>query len=257
MYGIIISFGILASLLVGERLVRQKNLDLDVFWGSSLWAIVGGVVGARIYHVVEFWSFYSQDPVTVLFIHKGGLGIYGAILGGIISLVTYFKFKKQSFIDYLDLSAVVIPLGQSIGRWGNYVNMEVLGSPTDLPWGMFVPPKYRPEHLANNDIFHPIFLYESLLDIMLFFCLLLLYRRKTMLEKNGTFRKPLYSLKGFFTLAYITSYGLIRFSTEFVRLESWAVNGINIAQAVSLLFVFIGVMGIYRIANSPTPTGNN
>ncbi len=251
MYGIIISLGILSSLLVGERLAKQSKLDLDIFWGSSLWAIVGGVVGARIYHVVEYWSLYAVNPVTMLYIHRGGLGIYGAILGGALSLVIYFKLKKQKFIDFLDLSAVVIPLGQAIGRWGNFVNKEILGSPTSQPWGMYVPPKYRPAHLINNDMYHPVFLYESLLDIMLFIGLLLLYRRKSMLRKNSPKQKPLYSLEGFFTLAYLIGYGLIRFSTEFVRLESWVAGGINIAQVISIGVVVLGVMGLFLIAKRP------
>jgi len=254
MYGIIISSGILISLLVGERLIKKSDLNTDLYWGSSLWIIIGGVAGARFFHVLEYWEHYALEPITTLFIHNGGLRIYGGILGGILSLIIFFKLKKKKFIKYLDVSAVVIPLGQAIGRWGNFVNKEILGTPTNLPWGMYVPPKYRPEHLINNDIYHPIFLYESLLDIMLFFVLLLLYQRKTVLQKTNSKQKPLYSLKGFFTLAYIAGYGLIRFSTEFVRLDPWTINGINIAQVISLFFVFIGILGVYYISNSPTPT---
>ena len=252
MYGIIISSGILIGLLVGESLVKKNKLDLNLYWGSSLWTIVGGVVGARVFHVLEHWDLYVGNPITMLFIHNGGLRIYGGILGGVLCMLLYFKLKKQKFIDYLDVSAVVIALGQGIGRWGNFVNKEILGLPTNLPWGMYVPPSYRPTQFINNDIFHPIFLYESLLDIMLFFTLLLLYRRKTVLQKSGEKQKPMYSLKGFFTLAYITGYGAIRFSIEFIRLETWTINGINVAQVISLLFVFAGIVGLRLVSNSPT-----
>lgn len=252
MYGILISTGILAALLVAERLAKKRDMDLDLFWGSSLWLILGGVVGARIYYVVEHWSYFAQDPIMAFYIHKGGLGIYGAILGGALFSSIYFAFKKRPFLEFLDLAAVVIPLGQAVGRWGNFVNKELFGPPTELPWGMFVPPENRPAMYRYNDTFHPLFLYESLLDIMLFFALLLLYRRKTVLEKNRKSSKPVYMLKGFFTLAYLVGYGLIRYSTEFIRIQTWVVNGVNITQLISLFLVFVGVAGIYRLYKSPT-----
>jgi len=245
MYGIIISSGILISLLVAERLAKNRNMDLDAFWGSSLWALLGGVVGARIYYVVEHWGYFSQNPLVAVQIYKGGLGIYGAILGGALFSGIYFAFKRRRFLEFLDLAAVVIPLGQAIGRWGNFVNKELLGLPTDLPWGMFVPYENRPTIYRYNDIFHPLFLYESLLDILLFFALLLLYKRKTMLEKTKSSTNTAYTVKGFFTLAYLVGYGLIRYSTEFIRIDTWMAHGINITQLISLTLVAIGMAGIF------------
>lgn len=251
MYGIIISLGILASLLTAERLAKKRGMNLDLFWGSSLWLIIGGVAGARIYYVIEHWDVFSQHPITALFIHRGGLGIFGAVLGGALSLLIYFRTKKRHFLDFLDLSAVVIPLGQAIGRWGNFVNKELFGPPTDLPWGMFVPPQHRPAMYRYNDVFHPLFLYESLLDILLFFALLLLYQRKTMLDKSKSKSKPIYALKGFFTLAYLIGYGIIRFSTEFIRLQTWVINGVNITQLISASLVAAGVIGLFLLAKKP------
>lgn len=247
MYGILVASGILISLLVGEKLIKDGGFDTNTYWSSSLWAIVGGVVGARLYHVIDLWKYYSANPIDIILIHHGGLAIYGALIGGTISLFIYFSVVKSDILEYLDVAAIVIPLGQAMGRWGNFVNMEILGTPTDLPWGMFVPAKYRPQHLIYNDIFHPIFLYESLLDILLFFVLLLLYRRKIMLHKKTDAKKPLYSLKGFFTLSYMVGYGMIRFSLEFLRLETWMVNNINIAQLISMLFIFSGIFGLFYL----------
>jgi len=116
---------------------------------------------------------------------------------------------------------------------------------------MFVPPQNRPSMYRYNDIFHPLFLYESLLDILLFFVLLLLYRRKSLLEKTKSKTKPLYSLRGFFTLAYITGYGLIRFPTEFLRVQTWIINGINITQTISLFLIACGIIGLFLIAKKP------
>jgi phosphatidylglycerol:prolipoprotein diacylglycerol transferase len=251
MYGIIISTGILTALLVAERLAKKRGMDLELFWGSSLWLIIGGVVGARIYYVVEHWSYFAQNPVMTVQIYRGGLGIYGAILGGALFSGIYFAFKKRRSLEFLDLAAVVVPLGQAIGRWGNFVNKELFGPPTSLPWGMFVPLENRPTIYRYNDTFHPLFLYESLLDILLFFVLLLLYRRKTVLEKSANPNKPLYSLKGFFTLAYLTGYGLIRYSTEFIRIETWVINGINVTQIISLMLIVAGMVGIFLLAKKP------
>ena len=250
MYGILVASGIFISLLVGEKLAKDNKLDTNTFWSSSLWVIIGGVVGARAYHVIDYWEVYSANPIAILFVHNGGLGVYGALLGGAISLATYFWVIKKDIFAYLDVATVVIPLGQAVGRWGNFVNMEILGTPTDLPWGMFVPLENRPSHQIYNDIFHPVFLYESLLDIVLFFALLLLYRRKIMLGKIENKPKPAFALRGFFTLLYMVGYGLIRFSLEFVRLESWYVNNINVAQMISLVFIFGGIIGLYKITNT-------
>ncbi len=253
MYGVLIASGILVSLLVGEKLAKDQKLDTNLYWSASLWVIMGGVVGARVYHVLDFWEVYTANPIEVLFLHKGGLGIYGAIIGGAISLAAHLRSRKKDILDYLDVSAVVIPLGQAVGRWGNFANMEILGTPTDLPWGMYVPFFNRPQHLKYNDIFHPLFLYESLLDILLFSVLLLLYRRKTMLEKTQSSKKPIYALRGFFTLLYVAAYGLIHFSLEFIRLESWFLYGVNVAQAISLVFVLGGLLGIYKLSKRNLP----
>jgi len=253
MYGLIVSFGILSSLLVGEKIIKEKNLEANIYWRASLWAILGGVAGARIYHVIDHWEVYSINPITVLFIQSGGLAIYGALIGSTISLVTYLYMTKSDVLVYLDVAAIVVPLGQSVGRWGNFANMEIIGSPTRLPWGMYVPPAYRPLDLIYNDFFHPAFLYESLLDILLFSVLWLLYRRKIVLRKKGRARTELNSLKGFFTLVYMVGYGLIRFSLEFVRLDPWQINGVNIAQLISLIFAFSGILGLillYRRAKA-------
>lgn len=247
MYGIIVSLGILSSLLVGERIAIDKKLDTNVFWSSSLWAIVGGVVGARLYHVVDYIEIYAKNPIAILFIHHGGLGIYGALIGGAIGFITYLTMTNKDVWEYLDVFAIVIPLGQAIGRWGNFANMEILGKPTHLPWGMHVPLASRPPHLIYNDVYHPIFLYESLLDILLFFVLLLLYQRKNMLKKSKPEHKPLYALKGFFTLTYLVGYGTVRFSLEFIRLGSWYISGVNVAQGFSFLFISIGILGLFLL----------
>ncbi len=247
MYGIIISFAIIISLILGEKIAKDNKIDTNVYWGASLWVILGGVVGARVYHVIDYADHYLSNPITVLFIHQGGLGIYGAVIGGAMGLYLFSKFQKRDFLALLNVSAIVIPLAQAVGRWANYFNTELYGIPTNLPWGLYVPPGVRPLQYENNDIFQPIFLYESFLDIVLFFVLLLLYQRKTMLQKKYFQGNTSFSMMGFFTLIYIVGYGLIRFPLEFLRINPWEIYGINVAQSFSLIFIIFGLGGLYKI----------
>lgn len=253
MYGIIISLAIAFALYLGEKIAKDNNFDTNIYWGASLWAIIGGVVGARMYHVVDYADYYLTKPIRVLYLHQGGLAIYGALLGGTIGLLLYLRGKKEPFLKYLNLAAIVIPLAQAIGRLANWSNMELYGKPTSLPWGLYVPPQFRTDAYRYNDVFHPLFIYESLLDILLFFVLWLLYQRKTMLQNMLFSGSRNFSMKGFFTLTYLLGYGIIRFSLEFLRIDPWQIAGANVAQVISLLFIAIGVLGLYSIVKPKLP----
>lgn len=249
MYGIILSAAILTCLLVGEKLAKIEKLKVSLYWSTMQWTIISGLIGARLYHVIDFWAHYSANPISILYIHQGGLGIYGALFGGVAGL--YFSLKKQgstNFIHWLDLSAVVVPLGQAIGRWGNFANRELFGLPTNLPWGLFIPPANRPEQYMFNDSFHPLFLYESLLVISMFLALLSIYLGKGVLGRIKIRSKPLSSIPGFLTMTYILGYGFIRGGLDFLRIDPWTIYGINISQLISLIFILIGILGIYKLA---------
>lgn len=254
-YGILISVGILTALLVAENLAVSKKYDVNQLWRSSLWVIIGGVVGARIYHVFDYWSYYSQDPLNILFVYKGGLGIFGALVGGIFSMWVYFKIIRQPMLKWLDLAAIVMPLGQAIGRLGNFFNHELYGLPTRLPWGLYVPLEYRPDTFRYNDTFHPLFIYESILNVLLFFMLLLLYKgnnmfgiRRFLSFTSGSKSRTATLPEGVFIATYLVGYGLIRFSLEFLRVETWKINGINVAQMLSLIIIIFS-LAIYIGSN--------
>jgi phosphatidylglycerol:prolipoprotein diacylglycerol transferase len=253
MYGIIISLAIGIALYLGEKIAKDNNLDTNIYWGASLRALIGGVVGARLYHVIDYAQYYLAHPIRVFYLHLGGLGIYGAIFGGAIGLYLYLRGKNEPLLKYLNLAAIVIPLAQAVGRLANWTNMELYGKPTDLPWGLYVPPQFRTDTYRYNDVFHPLFVYESLLDILLFFVLWLLYQRKSLLQKMFFAGKKDFSMKGFFTLTYLIGYGVIRFSLEFLRIKPWQIYGINVAQAISLCFIFIGLLGVYKIIKPELP----
>jgi len=211
LYGLMIGLGV----LVGAWAAAKKDKKI---WDCLLWVIGGGIIGARLYHVVDLWSYYSQHLAQIPAVWQGGMGIYGGILGGILGLWIYVKKRKGAtllFWKLLDAGAVGLPLGQAIGRWGNYFNQELYGKPTSLPWGIFIRPENRLIQVMEFERFHPLFLYESLWCLIIFFVLL------KIVKKNHF-------------IIYLGLYGLGRFFLEFLRIEAWTISGINVAQMISV-----------------------
>lgn len=243
MYGLLISFSLLICSIINYKLAKRYFSDSEEYFGLLLKVIVFAVFGARLYHIVGELDFYIKNPMHILFIHKGGLGIYGAVLAGTIPIIMHFKDKMRHLLwGFLDTVFIVLPLGQAIGRWGNYFNYELIGLPTHVPWAMFVPLGFRPIAYINNDTFHPIFLYESVMTFLLFLVLLFLYRRKL----GFILDKPRVSQAGLFITYYSIGYGLIRFFLEFLRIDKWILYGINMNQAVSLLVIIFGIYFFYK-----------
>ena len=243
LYGIIISLSILLCILTAQRLVENENKNKEILWGLSFWTILCGILGARIYHVLNCFGYYRLHPAEILKIWRGGLGIWGALGGGIVGSVTYLGIKKEKVLPWLDIISVVVPLGQAIGRWGNFFNKELSGLPTTLPWGIYVEPTLRPAEFSNYSKFHPIFIYESILNLILFLILLNLYKNKHEKVPEGTF-----------LWIYLGSYSIIRFFLEFLRINPWKINifslSLNVSQCVSIL-VLMGSMVVMLRRKSP------
>lgn len=243
MYGSCVFLGILVSVLLGEKLCEKRNLDKQAYWRAVFFVLIFGLLGARFYHVLHRLHYFLANPLEILFLWKGGFGIWGAVFGGLggffLSFVEFsknknsskkfFKFfkaythtKKEAPI-YLDIFAVCAPLAQSIGRWGNFFNNELFGYPTTLPWGIYIPADFRPPQFKYYDTFHPLFIYESALNFILF---LLLYRMY--IDFYDRF-------KGLFVLFYLLFYSTFRFFLEFLRLEKWVLFGFPVASGISVL----------------------
>ena len=216
-YGILISLGIFCALLIAESLVEKQ--EKDTLWELSFWGIIGGLVGARLYHVIDYFWLYSKNPILILDLRNGGLGIWGAIAGGFITAIIYLKLHKKSVLKWFDVAAVVFPLAQSVGRFGNFFNQELYGKATTLPWGIYIN--------KTAQYHHPLFAYEAILNLCLFTTLYCCYKKYSGKVKPGIF-----------FAAYLAGYSLIRFSLEFLRINPWTVFGLNIAQTISIL-VFI------------------
>lgn len=210
----------------------------DYAWNGVMVCLVAAVIGARLYHILtpspsmadlgirSFWDYFQQ-PLELINLRNGGLGIYGGIVGGALGLLWYTRRNVIPTIAWADLGVIGVALGQYIGRWGNFFNQELYGRPTTLPWAVHIDPTYRLSGYREVETFHPAFLYESIWNLLSFFVLLYIYRRYEKRLKTGDL-----------VALYLVFYGVGRILLEFVRLDSrtWAVGGIEVpvATVVSL-----------------------
>ena len=173
-------------------------------------------------------------------IWQGGLAIHGAIIGGIATIIVYSYWQGKNFWQLADLSAPAIALGQAIGRWGNYFNQEIFGTPTDLPWGIPIALANRPFQYLSAQYFHPTFLYESALNLVNFGILFYLHYRLKL-------KKP-----GAIVLVYLFNYSVIRISMELLRTDAVPLFlGFRVTAVVSLLIGLVAIVGVvyrYRIS---------
>ncbi len=222
-YGILIAIGAFLAINVAEKMGKRYNYKDGLYnlFSSDLgiFVILLGVIGARLYYVIFQWDYYRENPGEILAIRNGGLAIYGGILAGLLATYIFSRIKKIKFMTILDCLAPAVPLAQAIGRWGNFINGEAHGGPTDLPWGIMV----------DGIKVHPTFLYESLLD---FFIFILLY---FFVSKRQKFEGQLFTL-------YLIIYGCGRFFIEAMRTDSLYFGPFRVSQLLSLILVVIGLI---------------
>jgi phosphatidylglycerol:prolipoprotein diacylglycerol transferase len=190
--------------------------------------VIAGIVGARLYHVIDLYTYYFRFPIEILYIWQGGLGIIGAIIGGLIGLLYFLRKRKLKVMFWTDLVIVSLPLAQAIGRLGNYFNKENFGTPTALPWGQFIQKERRPAAYTESEYFHPVYFYEAILNLILFGILYYLYKSKKITLGSGTM---------FYT--YLIGYSLIRLGLELLRVNVFSIAGLNVAQVISILVILI------------------
>jgi len=229
-YGIIIMTGVLLAGFLAAWRARQFGHDPEIVWDLLIWLIIGGVIGARLWHVFTpppssiaagfTTAYYLTHPFDLIAIWRGGLGIPGGVIGGAIALYFFARRRKLSFAEWIDIAAPSLALGQAIGRWGNFVNQELYGAPTNLPWAITIEPHKRVSGFMEYATYHPLFLYESLWNLGNMFFLLWLSRR------FGGQLKP-----GDLFLTYLVVYPVGRFLLDFLRLDAAMLGGINANQA--------------------------
>lgn len=236
-YGITIALALVVSMcaifFVSKKIYKDK-ISQDFLLDLFPVVIIAGILGARLYYVLLNLPFYVNHPKEILAIWHGGLSIHGAIILGVLAGIIYCVSKKQNVLLCADVCILGLPLGQAIGRWGNFFNSEAFGTPTSLPWGLFVPEHLRPEKFADFDFFHPTFLYESILNIIIFAILLYIAKKQ---PKTGCI---------FFS--YFILYAIARFIIEGIRIDSVLNIGIfPVAQIASIIMFIIGIIGILVI----------
>lgn len=242
-YGLCLVLAMMAVLALAWRLRRQAGLSADDVYDLALWLIMSGLLGARLYEVVVLnWSYYAADPAAIIRVWEGGLAIHGALIGGAVALIVWCRRRGKKIIPLVDLLALLLPLGQAIGRWGNYFNQELYGAPTQAPWAIMIEQSRRPSALIDQATYHPTFLYESLLNLVLFAILALAWR-----HWRGS---------GRVAALYLVGYGAIRFTMEYLRLDPTPlIAGFRLPQLVSMALVMAGLGYLSRYRTStPEPS---
>lgn len=232
-YGLLIMLGVLAAMQVAQREANRRGMDVDFLWNALPITLIGGIVGARLWHVFTpppsmvavgiTTEYYLTHPLDLIAVWNGGLGIPGAVIGGVLGLYFYARRHDEPLAQWLDVLVPGIPLAQAIGRWGNFVNQELYGAPSTLPWAIAISPEHRLEGFRDVATYHPLFLYESILNLLNFGLLLWLGRKYG--ERLGT---------GGLFLVYLITYPLIRFSLDFLRLDASMLGGVNANQTFML-----------------------
>ncbi len=231
-YGIILVTGAVIGTYLASTEARRKGQDPNYVWDALVWALIGGIIGARLYHVFTpppsmvaagfTTAAYFADPIKIFEVWNGGLGIPGGIVGGLLAMWLYTRYAKVDFLTWVDIAAPAVPLAQAIGRWGNFVNQELYGKPTNLPWGIYIAPLNRVAGFEQFERFHPVFLYESILNLLV--CLAMLWLARRFAERL----RP-----GDMLLLYLMFYPTVRFFMEFLRLDSSGFGNLNINQTLS------------------------
>jgi phosphatidylglycerol:prolipoprotein diacylglycerol transferase len=223
-YGIILASALIIGFLIALYTSKQKQVDREHLYNLFLLLVIFGVIGGRIAHVVTDWSYYRDHLIDIVKIWQGGLALHGVLVAGLVTVYFYSKAKKIYFWLMTDIIIVALPLMQALGRWGNYFNQELFGKPTGAAWGIPINLVNRPAGFEQFSYFHPLFLYESFLNLIIFVVLLVLFRKN---------RLP----AGRLTLLYFILYSMVRFSLDFLRLEPASIGPLSWGQWASIVLV--------------------
>ncbi|NLY67493.1 MAG: prolipoprotein diacylglyceryl transferase [Tissierellia bacterium] len=221
-YGVLISIGVFIGIILALRETKRVGVKEDDFIDLLIFAIPSAIIGARLYYVIFNWDYYGKNLDQILNFRGGGLAIHGAIIAAIIVAILFTRKRKLDFWQMADIAAPSLILGQAIGRWGNYINQEAYGVPTDLPWGIII----------DGVKVHPTFLYESIGNFIIFF-ILLWYRKKT-------------KVTGEVFLIYLILYSSVRFFVEGLRIDSLMLGPVRVAQLVSISAIIISFYLLHK-----------
>ncbi len=267
-YGFLIAAGILLAYFITIRIVRRwrgrefQSSVLAHLRDLSFYLVIFGLIGARLYYVLSEFSYYSAHPLEILKVWRGGLGIGGAVLAGVLVILIYARKHKFSFLFLADLLSPGLIIAQALGRWGNYFNSELFGRPTDSPWGIPISLAQRPEEFLSSQYFHPCFLYESIWNLFVFGTLLLMFKKfygnfnnRTRLNSPGNAVKVGLPasvderFSGVVFAFYLILYCFGRFWLEFLRIDPQPIwRGLRMGQITALAGFIAGLFILAKIS---------
>lgn len=238
-YGVLIAIGFILAVMYGMKRAKEFDVDPDRMIDVALVATLMGFVGARLYYVFfnADTATYLADPITILYIWKGGIGIYGGIIFAFLFGILMCRWRKVNVLGMCDLASLGFLIGQAFGRWGNFFNQEAFGGNTTLPWGMTGDIIASGVNGTGYDTalpVHPTFLYESLWCALGFVLLHIL-------------SKKAYHFKGQLFCGYLVWYGVGRFFIESLRTDSLMLGTIRLSQLVAVLAVIGGAILFFTL----------
>jgi phosphatidylglycerol:prolipoprotein diacylglycerol transferase len=199
---------------------------------SSELGLLGGLIGARLYYVAFNLDYYLRFPGKIFAVWEGGLAIHGGVLGGLLVGGGYALLRGLPAVTYLDIAAPSIALDRPSAVGVTFSNEEAFGTPTNLPWRLFISPPHRPIQFAQDEYFHPTFLYESIWDFVVFLLLFLVFRRRFERAPGALF------------LTYLGLYSVGRFMTEALRTDALMLGPLRVAQLASVVGVVLALIGV-------------
>lgn len=219
-YGVIIAVAMFLGSMLLLRIGKKRGYKEDDLMDLILVVLPMAIVFARLYYVVFEWEYYAANQKMILAFRQGGLAIHGGIIGGLLGGYIVCKIKKLNFPDLADMVSMPLILGQAIGRWGNFINQEAHGGPTDLPWGIMV----------DGIKVHPTFLYESIWNVIVFAILVFTFKKRRFFGEHF--------------IKYLVMYSIGRFFIEGLRTDSLMFGPLRVAQVISLMAIILGIIYI-------------
>lgn len=231
-YGLLIGIGI----ITGIELITKINKKIT--YADIILLLISALIGARLLFLLHNIEEIKMGIINPSAVWDGGLAFYGGLIGILICIFFISRHKRLKYFKISDSILLVLPLIHAIGRTGNFFNYELYGKPTKLPWGMFIPIEYRDPNYITYTHFHPVFLYESILNIINFVILLLLHKKT--------------KSKGIVTGAYLVNYAIIRVGMNMLRIDKEFIFGIETSNLLSIIFLFTGIIIIMKQTKNKT-----